>query len=80
MQALNYLIASECMLVDPLGKLRRALGLFELPRGCRCLEAVPDVELDCPRPLLKGVHVILQTSSFGTDFRYRPFQFESQLI
>lgn len=49
-----------------------AAGIFEFPYGCRCFEAVLDLELDRSRPLLKGVHVILQTPSFGTDFRYHP--------
>ena len=51
--------------------------IAQLPYRRRRLEAVLDVELDRSSPLFKGIHAILQTSSFGTDFRYHP-QTESQ--
>ena len=54
-----------------------AAGISELPYGCRGPEAVLDVELDRSFPLFKGIRAILQTSSFGTDFRYHP-QTENQ--
>lgn len=46
--------------------------IAQLPYRRRRLEAVLDVEPDRPGPLFKGVHAILQASSFGTDFRYHP--------
>lgn len=49
-----------------------AAGISELPYGCRGLESVIDVELDRSFPLFRGIHAILQTPSFGTDFRYHP--------
>ena len=49
-----------------------AAGIPELPYGCRGLEAVLDAGLDRSFPPFEGIHAVLQTSSFGTDFRYHP--------
>lgn len=49
-----------------------AAGISELPYGCRGPETVPDAGLDRPFPLFEGARAILQTSSFGTDFRHHP--------
>lgn len=49
-----------------------ATGISELPYGCHGLEAVLDVEPGRSFPLFKGIHAILQTPSFGTDYRYHP--------
>ena len=49
-----------------------APGISKLPYGCRGLEPVLDVEIGRSFPLFKGIHAVLQTSSFGTDFQYHP--------
>ena len=46
--------------------------IAEFAYGCSHLEAALDIELDRPCLLFRSVHVILQTSLFGADFRYYP--------
>lgn len=85
------LLLRRVRLGGPAPLVERAPGLEPFPvPGCeldagwiaqlpcrRRLEAVLDAGLDRPGPLLEGAHAILQTSSFGTDFRYHPLRITS---